>query len=93
MFSIKKVLTANCYLIKTYRDGVKILTIENLEAQKFSLKLFLEVDKEDFSTQTDSIQLQVAQSDIVIATTINQRVGDRKYKRSLKVMKVKIANT
>ena len=60
-----------------------------MKSQKFSLKLLLEA-KEDSYNFSDSLQLQITPSDIVIATTQNEKVGD-KYKRSVKVMKVKVA--
>ena len=41
-FSIKRVLTTNSFMIKTGEGGVKILTIDDLESKKFSLKLLLE---------------------------------------------------
>jgi hypothetical protein len=44
VFSIKRVLTANIYIINTFREGVKVLTIYDLEAKRFSLKLLLKID-------------------------------------------------
>jgi hypothetical protein len=54
VYSIKRVLTSNSYIIKTFKDGVKVLAINDLKGQNYSLKLLLEVDKVDFFTQTDS---------------------------------------
>jgi hypothetical protein len=61
-----------------------------LKSQKFSLKLLLEA-KEDYNLNlTDSLQLQITPSEVVIATAQNEYIGD-KYKRSVRVMKVKVA--
>jgi hypothetical protein len=60
-----------------------------LKSQKFSLKLLLEA-KEDRWNLSDSLLLQITPSEVVIATTQNEKVGDN-YKGSVKVMKVKVA--
>ena len=84
-----RIITANSYIIKTENQGVKVLTIDDLKSQQFSLKLLIEA-KEDYWNYTDSLQLQITPSDIVIATTQNKDFGST-YKRSVKVMKVKDA--
>jgi hypothetical protein len=61
-----------------------------LKSQKFSLKLLIEA-KEDVWNYTDSLQLQITPSEVVIATTQNERVEGGYCKRSVKVMKVKVA--
>jgi hypothetical protein len=91
VFSIKRVITSNNYIIKTENQGVKVLTIDDLRLKQFSLKFLLEA-KEDYEWNlSDSLQLQINPSNIVIATTENERVGAGNYKRSVKVMKVKVA--
>jgi hypothetical protein len=81
-------LTANRYIIKTY-TGVKILSIDELKSKQFSLKLLLEAD--DFSPKySDSLQLQITSTDIVIATTQNEPIGYSKFKRSVKMIKLKV---
>jgi hypothetical protein len=63
-----------------------------LKSQKFSLKLLLEAKEDGIFNLTDSLQLQITPSDIMIATTQqNDRIGGGNLKRSVKVMKVKIA--
>jgi hypothetical protein len=84
-------LNTKTYIIKTSKEGVKVLTIDDLNSQQFSLKLLLKVDTEDWSTYNDSLQLQITPSDIMIATTQNEKLREGKYKRSIKVMKVKVA--
>ena len=90
VLSIKRVITANSYIVKTIDKGVLVLTIDDLKSQKFSLKLLLEA-KEDRWNFSDSLQLQITPSEVVIATTQNERIGFGNYKRSVKAMKVKVA--
>jgi hypothetical protein len=59
-------------------------------SRQFSLKLLLEA-KEDNFNQSDSLQLQITPSEVVIATTQNVWIGGDHHKRSVKVMKVKVA--
>jgi hypothetical protein len=48
--------------------------------------------KEDYPEHlSDSVQLQITPSDIVIATTQNEKVEQITYKRSIKMMKWKVA--
>jgi hypothetical protein len=84
--SIKRVLTTNSFIVKTGEGGVKILTIEDLETKKFSLKLLLEA--KDPWNSTESLNLHISPSGIVIATTQNERVDVFTNKRSVKVMKI-----
>jgi hypothetical protein len=84
--SIKRVLTTNSFIVKTGEGGVKILTIEDLETKKFSLKLLLEA--KDPWNSTESLNLKISPSGIVIATTQNERVDVFTNKRSVKVMKI-----
>ena len=86
--SIKRVVTANCFIIKREKQGVYVLTIDDLNTKHFSLKLLLEAEEDSWNL-TDSLQLQITSSDIVIATIQNEKIG-RKYKSSVKVMKVKV---
>jgi hypothetical protein len=61
-----------------------------LKSKKFSLKILLEA--EEVWNLTDSLQLQIiTASYIVIATTHNEEIEEETYKRSVKVMKVKVA--
>ena len=93
VLSIKRVLTTNIFIIKTILKGVFALTIENLESQKYSLKLLIEEKDDDlYYSYTDTLQLQITPTDIVIATTV-RILREGKYKeRGVKVMKVKLAN-
>ena len=90
VFSIKRVMNADSYIIKTKREGVMVLTIDDLKSQQFSLELLLEA--RDYGNFPDSLQFQVTSSHIVIATTQNEKIREEKWKRGLKVMKVKIAD-
>jgi hypothetical protein len=86
--SIKRVITTNNYLIKTYKEGVKVVTINDLMPLKFSVQHLLDA-KEDGWNLTDSLQLQITDSHITIATTQNEYV-DSKTKSIIKLMKVPI---
>ena len=88
VFSIKRVMTANTFIIKTKLDGVKVLDIDDLKSQHFSLKVILEA-KENNWNYTESLQLQINAFDIVIAATQNDEVKG-KNNNSVKVMKVKV---
>ena len=61
-----------------------------MKSQKFTLNLLLEA-KENLYNYTDSLQLQITPSVIVIATTQNERVEGGNYKKSVKVIKVMVA--
>ena len=88
MLSIKRVITTNNYVIKT-DEGVKVVTINELESFKFSVQHLLDA-KEDLVNFTDSLQLQITHSHITIATTQNEEVDEGKYKSCIKLMKVPI---
>jgi hypothetical protein len=87
--SIKRVITTNNYLIKTEDEGVKVVTINDLMPLKFSVQHLLDA-KEYYQNLTDSLQLQITNSHITIATTQNVEVDDDKYKSIIKLMKVPI---
>ena len=85
VFSIKRFLTANNYAIKTKYNGVMVVTINDLESFKFSVQHLLDTI-EWLGNYSDSLQLQITNSHIKIATTHNQS-GQSK----IKLMKVPIA--
>jgi hypothetical protein len=43
VFSIKRVMTTNSYFIKTKKEGVKVLSIDDLESKPFTLKQLFDV--------------------------------------------------
>jgi hypothetical protein len=93
LLSIKRVMTTNNYIIKTRYEGVKVVTINDLKLYKFSLKHMLDAF-ENFEIHTDCLHLQITNSDIIVATTLNE--GDRfnvdlGFKNIIKLMKVPIA--
>jgi hypothetical protein len=88
VFSIKRVITTNNYIIKTRDEGVKVVTINDLKSKEFSLKHLLDAKESDWNF-TDSLQLQITNSHITVATTQNER-NDSKYKSIIKLMKVPI---
>jgi hypothetical protein len=84
VFSIKRVITNNNYLIKTWYRGVKVVTFNDLMPINFSVKHLL--DAADDWNFTENLQLQITNSHITIATNHNEYV-DLKYKSSIKLMK------
>ena len=89
VLSIKRVITTNNYIIKTRDEGVKVVTINDLKSKEFSLKHLLDA-KEIMFNLTDSLQLQITDSHIIIPTTHNEKV-DGKRKKSIKMMRVPFA--
>ena len=85
--SIKRVMTSNNFIIRTDKDGVKLLNINDLTSSKFSLQRLLDTKG---SGWTDSLQVQITDSHIIIAATNNEKVEDG-HKSSIKVMKVAIS--
>jgi hypothetical protein len=83
-------MTSNNYVIKTSKDGVKIVTINDFESLKFSVQHLLDAKDYDWKNFCDSLQLQITDSHIMVATTQNDR-DDYKWKSSIKLMKVPIA--
>jgi hypothetical protein len=79
-------MTTNNFIIRTFKDEVKLLSINDLNSSKFSLQRLL-YTKEDGGT--DSLQVQINDSHIIIAATSNEEVYG-KLKSSIKVRKVAI---
>ena len=55
-WSIKRVLASNAFLLKTQRDGLKLMTFENLARNQHSLKQF-HGTKEVWGNPADSLQV------------------------------------
>ena len=85
--SIKRVMTSNNFIIRTIEDGVKLLNINDLTSSKFSLQRLLDTER---GGSTDSLQVQITDSHIIIAATSNEDVSEG-WKSSIKVMKVAIS--
>jgi hypothetical protein len=51
-FSIKRALTTKSFIVKTGEGGVKVLTIDDLETKKFSIKPLLEAKDPWNSTES-----------------------------------------
>ena len=68
--SIKRVMTTNSYIIKTMKE-VKLLSIDDLTSQHYSLKVLVKANDVSWSF-TDSLQVQVTPFNIVIATGTNE---------------------
>ena len=91
VYAIKRVIAPNSYIIKTEKQGIQLLTIDDLKSKQFSLTLLLEAKEWYDLNSSDSLQFQINSSDIVIATTQNERTVRGTFKTCLKVMKVKVA--
>jgi hypothetical protein len=80
-------MNSNNFIIKTFEEGVKLLSINDLTSSKFSLQRLLDTK---LGGRTDSLQVQITDSHIIIAATSNEDVDDG-YKSSIQVRKVAIA--
>ena len=80
-------MTTNSYIIKTMKD-VKLLNIDDLKTTQFSLKVLLKANDVS-SSFTDSLQLQITASDIVIATGTKEI--REILKGGIKVIKLEVA--
>jgi hypothetical protein len=68
-------MTSNNFIIRIFGDGVKLLNINDLTSSKFSLQRLLHTK---LGAWTDSLQVQITDSHIIIAATSNEEVGYRK---------------
>ena len=84
VYSIKRVLATDSYILKTLKDGVKLLTFKEEEDKQFSIQHLLEAEESSWGNFTDSLQLQVTQDHVLIAAIENQEPS----KRGIKVMRV-----
>ena len=76
------------YILNTGNKGLKLLTINDLEQNQSTIQDLLEVEDGDY--YSDSLQVFITPSQIVIATVQNEWLeGIRKG--SIKLMKVPIA--
>ena len=86
VYSIKRVLATHSYILKTLKEGVKLLTFkeEEEEDKQFSIQDLLEAEESSWGNFTDSLQLQVTQDHVLIAAIENQEPS----RRGIKVMRV-----
>ena len=89
VFSIKRVMSTDNYILKKYKGGVKLLTINDFEQNKFTLQHMLDVQDNQYGWLTGCIQVHITPSQIVIAAAQNEAVG-YKNKVSTKLMKIPI---
>ena len=81
-------MTSNKYIIKTYSKGVKVLTINDLKSNLYSLQHLC--DNEDGYTYSEGLGLSTSDSHIIIAATQNELVNG-KFKSRIQVMTKPIA--
>jgi hypothetical protein len=87
--SIKRVLSTNNYILKNQNDKIILLTINDLELKSFTLQRLLEDKDEVHANLSDSLQVLINPSQIVIATTKNEKI-EGKYKSCINLMKIPI---
>jgi hypothetical protein len=88
--SIKRVMNTNSYILRTRGiEGLKLLTISDLESKKFTIQQLLDYEN-DCDNLTESLQVLVTPSQIIIAVAQNE-LEEIGYKGSIKLMKVAIA--
>jgi hypothetical protein len=87
--SIKRVMSTNNYILKNKNDEIILLTINDLELKSFTLQRLLEDKDDDHGNLTESLQVLINPSQIVIATTKNELI-EWKYKSSIHLMKIPI---
>ena len=80
-------MISKMFIIRTYKEGVKLLSINDLTSSKFELQRLLDTKMARF---TDSLQVQITDSHIIIAATSNEWV-DNGFKSTIQVRKVAIA--
>ena len=93
VFSIKRVLNSNKFIINTARGkGVKVLTMNDFKSNQYSLKHLLD-NNQYLVTYNDSLSLLASDSHIIIAATQNEgEVIRGKKKRSIQIMKKAITD-
>jgi hypothetical protein len=85
---MKRVMSTDFCILKTDNNGLKLLTMKDLESNQFTIEDLLET--QDGGNYTDSLQIQITPSQIVIAAVHNYCIEDEK-KISIKLMTVPIA--
>lgn len=68
-------MKSNHYIIKTRKEGIKVLTFHDLKSELFSLQQFH--DNKDGGSYTDSLGILASDSHVIIAATQNDKVGER----------------
>ena len=87
--SIKRVMNTDNYILKTRCNGLKLLTISDLELKKFTVQDLLEVKFDDYYNNTDTLQVLITPSQIIISAVQNELLN-KNWKGSIKLMKIPI---
>ena len=88
--SIKRVMNTDNYILKTRRNGLKLLTISDLESKQFIVQDLIEVKFDDYYNNTDTLQVLITPSQIIISAVQNELLNGN-WKGSIKLMKIPIA--
>jgi hypothetical protein len=71
-------MTTNKYVIKTLKEGVKVVIINDLKSYQSSLKHFL--DAEGNWSYRDSLKLKITDYHITVAATHNELMYNFKFR-------------
>ena len=88
--SIKRVLSTSSFIIRTSKEGVKLLSIKDIATKQFSLHNLLEAN-DVISIYPESLDLQVTHSNVIIAAAHKIQIEGRGIKLSIKLMEVDLA--
>jgi hypothetical protein len=82
-------MTTDYFILKTENSGLKLLTVNDLPSNQFTIEDLLEA--KDEGNYTDSLQVQITPSQIVIAAVHNYTTEDDEKQIAIKLLKIPIA--
>jgi hypothetical protein len=82
-------MSTDYFILKTDNNGLKLLTVNDLPSNQFTIEDLLEA--KDEGNYTDSLQVQITPSQIVIAAVHNYTSEDDEKQIAIKLLKIPIA--
>jgi len=82
-------MSTDYFILKTDNNGLKLLIVNDLASNQFTIEDLLEA--KDEGNYTDSLQVQITPSQIVIAAVHNYTTEDDEKQIAIKLMKIPIA--
>ena len=82
-------MSTDYFILKTDNNGLKLLTVNDLPSNQFTIEDLLEA--KDEGNYTDSLQVQITPSQIVIAAVHNYTTEDDEKQIAIKLLKIPIA--
>ena len=82
-------MSTDYFILKTDNNGLKLLTVNDLPSNQFTIEDLLEA--RDEGNYTDSLQVQITPSQIVIAAVHNYTTEDDEKQIAIKLLKIPIA--